>query len=215
SDGQACHDSDPCNGDETCQAGQCSPGTLLDCSTNLACQIGSCQTGVGCVLNPVADGTTCDNQDVCDGPDQCLGGQCQSIGPAIDCTDADPCTTDLCDPLTGCLSPPAPDGTSCTNHDPCDGEETCRSGVCTNGAPLDCDDQNSCTIDSCVPALRCKHEPFPDGDNCGRCGQCLDGVCDGDTNCASGCNSVTPTRTVSLLAVLMLVLSIFVRRKKE
>jgi hypothetical protein len=215
-DGYPCPNADPCDGEETCQAGVCTGGTPPDCSIVYPCRTGVCETGTGCVTEPVADGTSCDNDDACDGVDECLSGQCQGVGPAPDCSDSNVCTQDLCDASSGCIHPPEPDGTSCTDHDPCNGEETCQSGVCTSGEPLDCDDQNDCTIDSCVPALQCKHEPFPDGDSCGKCGSCQAGECVGDENCSSGCGcGTTPNRAGFLFAWLVLGCAVFFERNRS
>jgi len=49
----------------------------------------------------------------------------------------------------------------------CNGEERCQDGKCTNGAAVDCDDQLSCTIDSCDETKwACRHDP-PDADSDG------------------------------------------------
>src|SRR6266850_6575531 len=59
-----------------------------------------------------------------------------------DCDDANVCTTDTCNLLTGCVHTnngnPCSDGSACTTGDNCSG------GACV-GAPLVCDDANICT----------------------------------------------------------------------
>jgi hypothetical protein len=44
----------------------------------------------------------------------------------------------------------------------------------------DCDDNNACTTDQCLPSGACAHAPLPDGDG--------DGVCDPQDNCSSYAN---------------------------
>jgi hypothetical protein len=44
----------------------------------------------------------CDDGDACTTGDVCSAGACVG-GPPPDCSDADPCTDDLCDPGTGCF----------------------------------------------------------------------------------------------------------------
>lgn len=100
---------------------------------------------------------------------------------------------------------------SCSDGDPCNGEETCHlpddveSGslyscykygdsegddcdappwgwtnewVCEPGIPVNCDDGDACTVDSCKSVDgACEHEPAQDGDPCGG-GVCQDGVCE-------------------------------------
>jgi len=66
---------------------------------------------------------------------------CQSDN---DCDDGNACTTDECDPgasganASGCVLTPVADGTSCTDGDVCNGNETCQSGVCVHGNPGTC-----------------------------------------------------------------------------
>jgi len=55
-----------------------------------------------------AEGTSCANDDVCDGAEACDGaGTCLS-GPPLNCDDGDLCTQDLCDPVDGCQSTEGP-----------------------------------------------------------------------------------------------------------
>lgn len=49
------------------------------------------------------------------------------------------------------VDPAVDDGNACTTG------ETCSGGICIGGAPLDCDDGNVCTDDSCHPAMGCEH----------------------------------------------------------
>src|SRR5262249_42588481 len=92
-------------------------------------------------------------QDLCDPANGC-------IFPPDSCDDGDPCTTDSCDSQLGCQHALAPDGTSCANADPCDGDETCQAGACQPGTPLVCDDGDACTTDSCPPGQGCVAEPL-------------------------------------------------------
>lgn len=61
---------------------------------------------------------------------------------------------------------PCPD--VCDDGDPCNGLELCdeASGVCESGDPLDCDDSDACTTDSCNGG--CQHAPLActDGNGC-------------------------------------------------
>jgi hypothetical protein len=42
----------------------------------------------------------------------------------------------------------------------CNGAETCQAGSCTAGTPLNCNDGNACTTDSCDPLAGCLHVPI-------------------------------------------------------
>src|SRR5205823_5779620 len=51
-----CSDGNPCNGLETCQAGQCTPGSTADCDDSDPCTVDGC-AGQGCTHAAVADNT--------------------------------------------------------------------------------------------------------------------------------------------------------------
>src|SRR5207244_13321452 len=112
--------------------------------------------------------------------ERCSGCQCIG-GPAPTCDDGNPCTTDSCNPPTGCVhtnnANPCNDGNACTTND------TCSDEHCVGGAALNCDDHNVCTTDSCNPATGCAHtnntNPCNDGDACTTGDACTGGVCAG------------------------------------
>ena len=122
-----------------------------------------------------------------------------------DCDDANACTDDVCDAVTGCQNvnntAGCNDNDACTNGDvcgggvcagvavscddgnPCNGAETCSStGGCQSGPPPSCSDGNPCTTDFCDAAAGgCRHQnnnaPCSDGDACTIGDQCAGGVC--------------------------------------
>jgi hypothetical protein len=53
------------------------------------------------------------------------------------------------------------DGTLCVDGTVCNGEEQCQSGTCTAGAPLECDDGNVCTAESCDEITGCASVEIP------------------------------------------------------
>ena len=64
-----------------------------------------------------------------------------------------PCTEQVC--LGGtCGWVPLPDGTSC--GDACT-DGACQSGVCQAFIPIECDDNDLCTVDTCDPVAGCLH----------------------------------------------------------
>jgi hypothetical protein len=104
-----------------------------------------------------------------------------TAGTPLDCDDGNVCTTQWCDQIDGCRQLPVVNGTGCTDGTACNGIELCQAGVCTAGTPLDCDDDNACTVDGCDHAAGCEHVAVADGTACG------DGsVCDGAATCQSG-----------------------------
>ncbi|MBM4396398.1 MAG: hypothetical protein FJ087_11970 [Deltaproteobacteria bacterium] len=170
-----CSDNDLCTVGDYCSAGDCVPGgEALDCDDDDACTddaclpysgcihpvIGcadtdpctadSCDPVLGCRHEPVTD---CDDHDACTTGDTCATGVC--AGTPISCDDGEPCTADSCNPATGCVNTGAPlDGTSCDDGSACTGGDVCAGGDCA-GTPLDCDDDNPCTNDSCLPGIGC------------------------------------------------------------
>ena len=80
------------------------------CDANLGCQPGTAP----CDPNT----TTCDEaNDTCVPIDLCANVDCDPT--------ANPCTENVCDPADGtCNEQPLPNGTSCSDGDVCNGEET-------------------------------------------------------------------------------------------
>jgi hypothetical protein len=191
-DGTSCSNLDLCDGEETCQDGICAAGNTLNCDDNNLCTTDGCDPQTGCRYQNKPDGMDCGG-GLC-GPAACSGGECE-YEDSLDCDDGDPCTADGCDPAVGCLSQPAPDGTPCTDNDLCNGDDTCKDGVCVAGQAPDCDDRSACTQDDCDPHTGCVHTNLPDGMACGggtcgeascSAGQCMqDGrmVCEDDNPC--------------------------------
>jgi MYXO-CTERM domain-containing protein len=184
--GYECPDADRCDGTETCQNGVCTQGPPTDCDDLEVCTVDSCNVSTGCVNTPVADGTSCSDGDRCNGVETCQGGVCRSPGD-LNCSDGDPCTSDSCHPVNGCVNTPLPDGTSCDDNNVCNGVDVCQGGVCVPGTGLECDDDNPCTDDQCVPGTGCVYNPYPlgttcnDGNVCTINDSCVGGVCVGQT----------------------------------
>jgi cysteine-rich repeat protein len=113
SNASSCDDADACTSADSCDgAGSCVGGPPLSCDDVNACTDDSCDSGSGCVFTNNSD--PCSDGNACTSVDACSGGAC-SPGPPLDCDDADPCTADGCDGVTGCFHseipeciPPAP-----------------------------------------------------------------------------------------------------------
>ena len=157
--GTNCGDREECNGQETCQNGQCTPGTPLPngslcqdanpCNGVEFCQNQKCTAGT-----PLPNGSNCSDSNVCNGIERCQDGVC-AAGTPLKCQDTNPCTVDSCDPTAGCKHTVVPNGTSCDDHNVCNGTDTCRSGGCTSGTPLACgalacDPTTGCVVDTLI-----------------------------------------------------------------
>lgn len=189
-----CDDTDPCTTGDTCQGGLCQ-GTPTVCTPPDQCHTSTCDATTGnCVVGTQPDGFPCNDGNACTTPDTCQGGQC--TGTQVNCDDNNPCTTDTCDPVAGCQNTPVANGTACSDNNVCTANDTCQGGVCT-GTPVNCDDNNQCTNDTCDPVNGCMHQNVPNGtlcnDNktCTSPDTCQNGVCQGspvtgDTGKAAG-----------------------------
>jgi hypothetical protein len=121
----------------------------------------------------------CNDSNACTTADACAGGACAG-GPALNCNNNNICTTDTCNPASGCVhtnnSNPCSDGSECTSGD------VCHNGTC-NGATITCNDFNTCTSDSCDPGavggcvFSNNTDPCSDGNPCTTPDQCSNGTC--------------------------------------
>jgi hypothetical protein len=123
-----------------------------------------------CVETQLPDGSACDPGNACLTEATCTAGRCK--GRERVCDDGNACTTDVCNPLDGCRSVPAP---------PCPGDGACKVGVCDPvkgcglakapdgtfcGAERGCDDVEVCVAGACV------ERDLPDGFMCAPASPC-------------------------------------------
>ncbi len=143
-----CDDGIFCNGAETCVAGACQPGVVVDCDDAVACTTDSCnETTAQC--DNLSNDPSCDDGLYCNGAEFCdvIFG-CQA-GSTIDCDDGVACTDDSCNESTdSCDS--ATNNAHCDDGLFCNGSETCDGGLgCVAGSDpcggLPCDE----ATDSC------------------------------------------------------------------
>jgi hypothetical protein len=180
------------------------PESVITCPVpeglNAPCLAPSCDPETGeCSLVPDHEGIACDDGNACTIGEVCTEGLCGG-GASLNCNDGNVCTDDLCDPESGCQHVPNDD--DCQDGSICTVGDICADGTCQPGKPLQCDDANPCTNDTCDPALGCVHSPnnapctdlnpCTSGDHCanGSCvpEQMLD--CDDDNPCTNdSCNA--------------------------
>ena len=173
---------------------QCAPPAGETCSCSpLATSLGLstlCQTqGQGGVCKGVKScgGTTpgvCTAKpvaEVCNGEDDDCDGQTDE---AV-CDAANSCTTDACQPATGCTVTDD-DGAGCDDGDLCTFGELCSGGSCGGGLDKVCKASGFCLSASCDKATgACKEAAIPaqtpcsDGNVCTSGDGCQDGSCVG------------------------------------
>lgn len=115
--------------------------------------------------------STCDDGCFCNGIERCEAGTC--VAGADPCVDEVDCTVDAClEEANRCFHEPR--HVMCSNGDACDGLELCDLiAGCITGVPPYCNDDDSCTVDSCDTATGCVHvlrDLDGDGFIDGRCG---------------------------------------------
>lgn len=142
----------------TCVSGRCEDAMLCadkDCSDDNPCTEDACDRLTGdCSHTGLAELTSCELEGVLG---ECMSEVC--VGLCEDeitrCDDNSACTTDSCDPETGCVHANA------------------------------CDDDNSCTEDACLSPMTgaCAHNNLPNETRCAlsgsliKLGECQNGVC--------------------------------------
>ncbi len=146
----ACDDGNACTAGEECSDGKCK-GTAVVCDDGNPCTQDACEPQFGCTMMP-SDGANCSDGDACTQGDVCKSAMCKS-GKAQFCDDNKPCTTDSCNPTSGCVY--ADNTLPCSDDDVCTATDACAGGVCVPGSPLACNDGNPCTDDSCDTKTGC------------------------------------------------------------
>jgi hypothetical protein len=199
-----CDDKNACTTNDICAEGTCL-GEGLQCDDANPCTTDICEVESGCLGIPNVH--SCDDSDVCTIGDVCVNGSCAAGPGVLACDDGNLCTDDSCDPELGCGF--APNTSLCNDGNECTTGDLCQGGACQGQGSLACDDQDPCTLDSCLPDGGCTHESTPgpcdDGDPCTVGDQCQNGaciqgtaaICDDqnpctDDSCAGGSCQFTP-----------------------
>ncbi|MGB0590138.1 MAG: hypothetical protein ACPGU1_10705 [Myxococcota bacterium] len=174
-----CDDDDPCTSNDLCTGGVCT-GSASACDDGNPCTLDHCLPGSGECIHTDDDTLPCSDGSECTGGDQCTSGACVP-GEVDACDDGNDCTSDSCEEGL-CKNFPLEDQ-PCDDGEICTAGDTCLLAVCVPGQPDECDDDNPCTVDSCVFGSGCVHEVTPDvecddGDVCTE-----DGVCDTEGAC--------------------------------
>lgn len=172
-----------------------------DCPASGQCQVAVFDSRLGrCVASTLSDGTVCDPHSACVMTATCQSGRC--VGVQKSCDDANACTVDVCNALTGCEHLPAP---------PCPGDGKCQLGVChpqTGCGLAPADDGTVCgptvtcdAADVCI-AGQCVQRNPPDGFVCAPASPCQEeGRCAGSVCQRPPATALQPTWSFDTLSV--------------
>jgi len=204
-DGAPCDDGSACTSYDACVAGTCQGQSATACPANTPCATWRCDAASGqCVQNVFPDGAACDDGNPCTQGDSCQGGTCTEGSP-VTCQASDQChAPGTCDPAAGgCSNPTLPDGTVCSDGNPCTVSDSCQNGTCTSGSPLACPPAGQChnghgtcdpTTGGCIYASQPNGANCDDGNACTQTDICQGGICIGGNPVVCG-SSTAPCRT--------------------
>jgi hypothetical protein len=172
-------DGDLCNGVLVCDDALCVPDdSAVTCAGMNAgpCETAACDPADGqCKVAPKLNGDACDDSDACTQNDVCSAGSC--AGKTLSCEDNNPCTSDGCNPNTGCFHQSA--AGDCDDGDLCTTGDTCVGGECLGVDNPEC----SCTTDADCGV-------YEDGNLCNGTLTCVDDSCIVDTATVIDCAEV-------------------------
>ena len=211
--GAACDDGDPCTAGDLCSAlAVCESGTPFTCDSPGTCEDGpGICNGVGCDYLPNT-GAICDDGLFCNGTDSCLTGACSvHAGSPCQGVDGDADCAESCDEFAEDCFAPDPFRSACDDGLACSFPDFCLIGFCLSGPPVDCDDVDACTADSCDQVTGCANNPI----DCDDQNVCTADSCDAIAGCLNdpipGCMLATPVpslgrggQVVAFLALLTL-----------
>lgn len=161
-EGAPCDDGKLCTVGEACKQGACTGGLQRDCSAfgDKQCNAGSCDETKGCYAQPYANGTPCDDGNLCTLTDKCTNGVCggtprQCYLEATQCQDNTP-TGSSCDPSSGqCVFTDKPYGTPCNDGLYCTTGDYCDYGTCYGPTTVTCTPSyDQCGYYTCSEALK-------------------------------------------------------------
>ena len=148
--------------------------------------------GTALVLDSLTITPTCDDGNPNTVGDVCGGGVCAGVDLCLGviCAAVDQChAAGVCDHATGtCSNPAQPDGTTCSDGNPCTRTDSCQAGTCVGSNPVSCTALDQCHVaGTCETSTgACSNPAKPDGTACNDGSACTTGdTCSGGT-CVGG-----------------------------
>ena len=187
-------DDNPCTLNDACKAGACVAGAAKACTNEDPCLQGKCDIADGSCKYKFQADSACNDGNPCTVNEKCATDACK--GAALSCDDKNTCTSDSCDPKSGCIHTHV--AGACDDENKCTDKDACADGKC-KGTAVDvvaaCDDKNPCTTDTCDIAKGCQATAATgakcdDGNLCTEGDACKNGKCAADVNnCACQADS--------------------------
>ena len=184
-DGASCPNGVFCDGQETCQAGECVDGPDPPCDDHDPCTTNGCY--LTCVFTRIPNCRSCETPNDCEDGNPCTDDACVRPGDdlgvcersdspdGLPCPDdGNPCTDDVCDGAGTCEHS-NDDSNDCTDDDFCNGQETCQAGECVDGSepcidPAHCDEADDVCWECIHPDECLDDDPCTEDD-------CVDNAC--------------------------------------
>ena len=149
----------------TCQSGFAAQGVTCSGEATGECRVMACDGAGKCADTAAPDGFVCGAVDACSAR-LCASGKCADAEKPA-CWDGNPCTTDGCDPATGCKFTANND--ACDDKNPCTVGDACDEGFCAAGENVcecdvdaDCADKDPDLCDGkmvCTEDQKCVNDP--------------------------------------------------------
>ncbi|GEM_PF-4267511 len=202
--GRLCSDSNACTKGDACLNQRCvgAPINLKLFDDNNICTKTTCNTVTGAITQVAIigavcnDGNSCTTKDACNAYAQCKG---TPFNPATN-EDGNACTKAQCNPETGAIKQLLDVKATCSDQNICTGNDGCHEQngiIACGGQPINFDDGNACTTDSCDAVKGPSHAPLvcSNGATC-QAGTCVKPVAscdsvqkdDGDACTADSCD---------------------------
>ena len=132
-----------------------------------------------CSNGQIEGAEQCDDGNTVSG--DCCSSTCVLEAPGSACaSDGNDCTNDECNGAGVCLHPAKPNGSMCAATNLCMTGAECVAGTCDGGEPLVCDDDDTCTTDTCEPTIGCLFEIGVESPECDSCADGIDNDGDGE-----------------------------------
>ncbi|MBL0128727.1 MAG: T9SS type A sorting domain-containing protein [Flavobacteriales bacterium] len=184
--GTACDDGNACTTGDVIDANCACVGTAVNADDGDPCTLDSCDpiNGPSHIFQDADFDGTCDANDLCpNDPDKIAPGNCGcgNPEPGATCDDGNALTindviqgncscagTLLGNDCLGVPGGPALPGTPCNDNSACTSNDVYQPNCTCAGTPVNIDDNDACTIDSCDPILGVIHTPVnsDDGNAC-------------------------------------------------